>query len=356
MTTGPGAPPPPTSTPVSFNIKPLAVTMGEPAGIGPEITLKAWALRHRSALPCFFAINDPGHLRRVAAALGLDVEVRVIDEVSRARSVFETALPVLPIELAARPRAGTPDPANGAAVTRSIERAVELALGGDAAAVVTNPIHKGALYDSGFGYSGHTDFLAALCAGPTDVASAPAPVMMLSCPGLRTAPVTVHVPLARVPGLLSRALIAGQGRILAAALARDFGISRPRVAVTGLNPHAGEDGAMGREDRDIIAPAIADLRAEGIAIDGPFPADSLFQEKKRDGYDAVLCMYHDQALIPVKTLDFARLVNITLGLPVVRTSPGHGTALDIAGTGAAGHGALAAALIEAAQIAGRRAA
>jgi len=324
---------------------PIALTMGEPAGIGGEIALAAW----KTAPCCYFAIDDPVRLAALAERLSLDVPVTVIAEPAEAEAVFPRALPVLTQELTAKAEPGRPDPANAAAVIAAIERAVTLVRAGEAAAVVTNPIQKQTLYQAGFRHPGHTEFLAALAKIDT------APVMMLACPGLRVVPITVHLPLAEAAGALTTEAIFHAGRVTAAALATDFGISAPRLAVAGLNPHAGEGGALGREETEIIAPAVAALRTEGIAVDGPAPADTLFHEAARTRYDAALCMYHDQALIPLKTIDFARGVNVTLGLPFVRTSPDHGTALDIAGHGRADPQSLLAALETARDMARARA-
>ncbi|TQF79761.1 4-hydroxythreonine-4-phosphate dehydrogenase PdxA, partial [Elioraea sp. Yellowstone] len=242
---------------------------------------------------------------------------------------------------------GRPDPAHGPAIIRSVERAVALARADEAAAVVTNPLAKTTLLAGGIGHAGHTSWLAELAGGGE-------PVMMLASPLLRVVPVTVHIPFAAVPSALTVERIVAAGRIAAAALRADFGLGRPRLAVTGLNPHAGEAGTIGREEIDVIRPAIEALRAEGLAASGPHPADSLFHARAREGYDAVLCMYHDQALIPIKTLDFAGAVNVTLGLPIVRTSPDHGTAYDIAGRGVADASSLIAAIELAAAMAARR--
>jgi 4-hydroxythreonine-4-phosphate dehydrogenase len=325
---------------------PLALTMGEPAGIGGEIALAAWeALKNEG--PAFFAIDDPARLMGLAAVLGRSVAVAAISAPEEAASWFAKALPVLPLPLAVPAVAGRPDTRNAPVVISAIERAVSLALAGHAAAVVTNPISKAALYAAGFAHPGHTEFLAAL----TGVAQ---PVMMLASPDLRVVPVTVHVALRAAIAMLSAELIVRIGRIVAAALARDFGIAHPRLAVAGLNPHAGEEGALGSEDRDIIAPAIAQLAAEGIAAQGPFPPDTMFTAAARARYDAALCMYHDQALIPLKTLDMTHGVNVTLGLPIVRTSPDHGTAFDIAGKGCADPASLVSALRLAAAMATQR--
>ena len=325
---------------------PLALTMGEPAGIGGEITLKAW--RERAAPP-FFVIDDPARLIALAQATGLDVPVREIRDPGEAARAFSNALPVLAQPLPRAPVPGRPDPANAPAVIAAIERAVTLVRNRQASAVVTNPIQKETLYDAGFAYPGHTEFLGVL-------ANVAHPVMMLVGPELRVVPVTVHLSLADALVTLSTATIVTCGRITAAALTRDFGIARPRLAVAALNPHASEAGAMGHEEHDIIAPAVAALAAQGIDVSGPAPADTLFHAAARARYDAVLCMYHDQALIPLKTLDFERGINITLGLPFIRTSPDHGTATDIAGRGIANPASLIAALTTASAMATRRAA
>ncbi|MBU0725927.1 MAG: 4-hydroxythreonine-4-phosphate dehydrogenase PdxA [Alphaproteobacteria bacterium] len=326
---------------------PLALTMGEPAGIGGEIALKAW-LNRTPELPCFFLIDDPARLTALAGMLGYAVPIASIDSPMQATDVFASALPVLPETLATPVAYGRPDIANAAAVIRSIDRAVALVQRGEAGAVVTNPIQKQTLYEAGFRHPGHTEYLAEL-AGPGTQ-----PVMMLACRQLKVVPVTIHVALARVPGLLTLDAIISVGRITAAALARDFGIPAPRLAIAGLNPHAGEAGTIGREDVEIIAPAVEALRAEGIDARGPLSADTMFHAEARETYDAALCMYHDQALIPIKTLDFHGGVNVTLGLPFVRTSPDHGTALAIAGTGTANEASLREALILAGEMAARR--
>ncbi|MFQ5784364.1 MAG: 4-hydroxythreonine-4-phosphate dehydrogenase PdxA [Alphaproteobacteria bacterium] len=326
---------------------PLALTMGEPAGIGGEITLKAW-LRRDEGLSPFFVIDDPQRLKRLAAHIGLDVPVAGIASPDQAGAIFKKALPVLPERLPAPVVSGKPDGANAAAVVTAIERAVELTRHGHAAAVVTNPIHKKCLYDAGFRYPGHTEYLAALAGGGLR------PVMMLACAALRVVPVTVHTALRDAIAALTTAEIVRCGEVTAAALRRDFGVDQPAIAVAGLNPHAGEDGSLGREEIEIIRPAVEALKAQGIAATGPAPADTLFHERIRSAYDAVICMYHDQALIPLKTIDFDRGVNITLGLPFVRTSPDHGTALEIAGTGAANEHSLVAALHAAAAMACQR--
>ncbi len=323
-------------------MRPLALTMGDPAGIGGEITLAAWASLNAEG-PAFFAIDDPARL----AAINPRVPLAPIASPEEAPARFAQALPVLPLPLAAPATPGKPDPRNAPAVIAAIERAAALALAGRATALVTNPISKSVLYAAGFAHPGHTEFLAALTGGAQ-------PVMMLAGPELRVIPVTVHVSLRAAIAMLSTELIVRIGRIAAAGLARDFGIARPRLAVAGLNPHAGEEGALGLEDREIVAPAVAALAAAGIDATGPFPPDTMFTPAARARYDAALCMYHDQALIPLKTLDMMHGVNVTLGLPIVRTSPDHGTAFDIAGSGSADPSSLIAALRLAAAMAAQR--
>jgi 4-hydroxythreonine-4-phosphate dehydrogenase len=323
---------------------PLALTMGEPAGIGPEITLKAWLARETATLPCFFVSGDPALYRALGAP------VREIERAGEAAGIFSHSLPVLPVRLAETAEPGRLAPANARAVLAAIDLACDLAMHGEAAGMVTNPIHKGALYEAGLELPGHTEYLAARTGG--------APVaMMLSCPGLRVVPATVHLSLKDAAAALNTSLVAEQGTILARALRDDFGIARPRIAVAALNPHAGEGGHLGSEEIEIIAPAIAAIRTaeRGIEIWGPVPADTLFHAAARERYDAVLCMYHDQALIPLKTIDFEHGVNTTLGLPIIRTSPDHGTALDIAGRGIAHPGSLIAALQAAGEMARSRA-
>jgi 4-hydroxythreonine-4-phosphate dehydrogenase len=324
---------------------PLALTMGDPAGIGGELTLRAWLAR-RAGAP-FVALDDPGRLVALAAALGLDVPVRPVGSAAAAAAVFPAALPVLPVPLGAPPAAGRADPANAAAVIASIERATRLTLAGETAGVVTNPIHKSTLYGTGFPHPGHTEFLAALT-------GAPLAVMMLASPDLRVVPVTIHVSVRRMLELLTTERIVATARVTADALRRQWGIGAPRLAIAGLNPHAGEDGTMGDEEITIIRPAIARLRAEGIDASGPFAADSMFTREARGTYDVALGMYHDQALIPLKTLDMHRGVNVTLGLPIIRTSPDHGTAFAIAGKGIADPTSLIAAIDLAADLASRQ--
>ncbi len=323
-------------------LKPLALTMGDPAGIGGEVAAKAWRILAADFAPGFAIIADPFWVG------GLDVPMAVIRSLDQVADVFGAALPVLALPLPEIARPGRPDPANAPAVIASIERAVRLAQAGEASAVVTNPISKAVLYQAGFPHPGHTEFLGHLTGG--------APVMMLACPQLRVVPVTVHVSLRRALEGVTTAAIVRVARATAAALRRDFGIAAPRLAVAGLNPHAGEGGAMGAEEAEVIAPAVAALRAEGIDATGPYPPDTLFTDAARPTYDAAICMYHDQALIPLKTLDMAGGVNVTLGLPIIRTSPDHGTAFGIAGQGRADPGSLVAALRLAAELAERRAA
>jgi 4-hydroxythreonine-4-phosphate dehydrogenase len=325
---------------------PLAVTMGEPAGVGGELTLKAWLARKQATRP-FFALDDPARLAELARGLSLKVAFKEIARPEQAAAVFPTALPVLPVRLRTPALAGRPDPANAPATLQSIETAVQLAKAGEIAGFATNPIQKKTLQDAGFKHPGHTEFLAEL-AGGADVA------MMLACPELRVVPATIHLSLAEALRALDPAVILRAGRLTAAGLKSLFGIPRPRLAVAALNPHAGEQGAMGDEESRIIAPAIAALRKEGIEVRGPAPADTLFHPAARQTYDAAICMYHDQALIPIKTIDFSGGVNVTLGLPFVRTSPDHGTALDIAGTGRADPTSLVAALAMADDMARRR--
>jgi 4-hydroxythreonine-4-phosphate dehydrogenase len=327
---------------------PLAVTMGEPAGIGGEITLKAW-LERDDGVPPFYLIDDPDRLTRLARRLGWSVPIRSISRPCHAAAVFDEALPVISIggqPIRAEP--ADPDPRDAPAILGAIERAVRDVRDGHAAALVTNPIHKDSLYRAGFAHPGHTEFLAELAgAGQT-------PIMMLVCAALRVVPVTIHLPLRRVVESLSSAAIVQAGRVADAALRRDFGVASPVLAVAGLNPHAGEAGSLGREEIEIIEPALAELRKAGVDARGPLPADAMFHAEARQSYDAAVCMYHDQALIPIKTLDFYGGVNVTLGLPFVRTSPDHGTGFAIAGRGVARPDSLIAALRLGVQMASRR--
>ncbi|MBM3601071.1 MAG: 4-hydroxythreonine-4-phosphate dehydrogenase PdxA [Alphaproteobacteria bacterium] len=326
---------------------PLAVTMGEPSGIGGEIALKAWLARAQG-LPVFYLIDEPDRLAALAAQLGIVAPIARIDRPEQATRLFAGALPVFPQPLGTPVQPGRPDHANASAVLGSIRRAVEHCRGGQAGGVVTNPIHKRTLYETGFTHPGHTEFLAQL-AGKNARA-----VMMLVSSELRVVPVTIHVSLRQAVERLTQAEIIAAGRITAAALRDDFGITAPRLAVTGLNPHAGEEGSLGRDEQEIVAPAVQQLCKLGINAFGPMPADTMFHPAARRTYDAILCMYHDQALIPIKTIDFWGAVNLTLGLPFVRTSPDHGTALDIAGTGKADAASLIAAIKLAGEIVQRR--
>jgi 4-hydroxythreonine-4-phosphate dehydrogenase len=327
--------------------KPLALTSGEPAGIGPDITLKAWLRRNELKLPPFYLLGDRDFLGRRAKMLGLDVKLADVSA-EDALDTFADALPVVATGQAATARPGRPDDNSAAAALASIRQAVGDVVAGRASAVVTNPIAKSVLYRAGFRHPGHTEFLAELAAAG---ARAPQPVMLLWSPALAVVPVTIHLSLRDAIAQLSSELIVATARIVAADLKSRFGLAHPRLAISGLNPHAGEDGSLGSEDRDIVAPAIEILRGDGIEVRGPLPADTMFHEAARKTYDCAICMYHDQALIPVKTLAFDDAVNVTLGLPFIRTSPDHGTAFDIAGTGAANPSSLIAALRLAARMA-----
>lgn len=329
-------------------LPPLALTCGEPAGIGAEIALKAWTERDSDG-PAFLLIDQPARIARVAEHIGLQVPIATIaspGEVDRA--LFDEALPILPIEAPINGTPGQIDEGDAGAVIESITRAVRLTQAGETAAVVTNPIRKQSLKSAGLAHPGHTEFLAELAgAGARSV-------MMLASPRLRVVPVTVHVPLADVPRLLTANEIVAVATATARALVLDFGIAAPRLAVLGLNPHAGEGGLLGTEEAAIIAPAVARLRDAGIDAFGPLPPDASFHGPARSRYDAAICMYHDQALLPLKTLDFDEGVNVTLNLPFVRTSPDHGTAIDIAGTGRANPQSLVSALALAAEMAATR--
>ncbi len=324
--------------------------MGEPAGIGGELALKAWLARVKNKLPPFFVIGDPDWLSGIMS----DTPIVEISAPAECAAQFKKALPVLPVRLATHAVAGKPDRRNADSVLNAIRLGVQLAQTGAASALVTNPIEKAVLYTAGFTHPGHTEFLAELTAAQKP------PVMLLACPatakdpGLRVALVSVHLPLARVAAQLSRESIIETALMTVNALINDFGIKAPRLAIAALNPHAGEQGALGREEIEIIAPATEKLRAAGIDAQGPLPADTLFHAEARRRFDCVICMYHDQALIPLKTIDFTRGVNVTLGLNIVRTSPDHGVALDIAGKGVANPDSLIAALLMARDIAQHR--
>ncbi|MDV7141688.1 4-hydroxythreonine-4-phosphate dehydrogenase PdxA [Tropicimonas sp. TH_r6] len=325
----------------TISCAPPVMTCGEPAGVGPEIAARLWR-QERAAEP-FAWIGDPTHLPP-------DTPWRAISSPSEARAVSRDALPVISHAFPGPAIPGQPAPGNASEVVEVIARAVTYARSGEAGAVVTAPISKKVLQDgAGFVYPGHTEFLAAL--GEVDRV-----VMMLACEALRVVPATIHIALSEVPGALTPALLEETIRITEAGLRRDFGIAAPRLAVAGLNPHAGEGGAMGHEELDWIAPLLEQLRGEGLRLSGPLPADTMFHPEARARYDAAICAYHDQALIPIKTLDFARGVNVTLGLPFIRTSPDHGTAFDIAGTGQADIRSTLEALRMAGRMAARRAA
>jgi 4-hydroxythreonine-4-phosphate dehydrogenase len=334
-------------------LNPLAVTMGDPAGIGPDIICLSWLARADRGLMPFAVYGDPSVLAARARAIGAQVSVQSIESPAEAADVFARALPVVSVPAQTAVAAGQPSPVNAASVITAIEQAVAATHRGDTSAVVTCPIAKSVLYASGFHHPGHTEFLAHL-ADTLVPGRQHTPVMMLASAELRVVPLTIHIPLASVPAALSRKLIFETVRTTWAALRSDFGIAQPRIAVAGLNPHAGESGTIGREEVELIAPTIESLRAEGLAVSGPHSADTMFHAAARRTYDAAICMYHDQALIPIKTLAFDTGVNVTLGLPFVRTSPDHGTAFDIAGTGRASPESLIASLQMAQDIATRR--
>jgi 4-hydroxythreonine-4-phosphate dehydrogenase len=328
---------------------PLVASLGDPAGVGPELLAAAWAQRERAGLQPFAVAGGVRLLAAAAASRGIELPIEPIASLEEATAAFRRALPVLS-SLDGPWRPGEPDADGAALALASLELATELAVAGDAGGLVTGPIAKSRLAAVGFHFPGQTEFVAHACG----IAAQDA-VMMLAGPQLRTIPLTVHIALAKVPGAISVDLIRRRARIADEALRRDFGIARPRIAVAALNPHAGEDGRMGDEEARIVGPAIAALQAEGIDVTGPHPADALFAPHARADYDVALCMYHDQALIPLKALDFDSGVNVTLGLPIVRTSPDHGTAFGIAGTGRASAGATLAAIRMAGECAGRRA-
>jgi 4-hydroxythreonine-4-phosphate dehydrogenase len=326
---------------------PLALTIGEPSGIGPDITIAAWQKRDADSLPPFYLIGDADLIRRRAALLGAQIEIAETTP-QDAAGIFPRALPVAPTGHTATGTPGKPDATSAWAAIASIEQAVADVKAGAASAVVTNPIAKSVLYGAGFKHPGHTEFLAELAAvdGKT-----PMPVMMIWSETLAVVPVTIHLPLRDAIAELTTAMIVETARIVVADMTHRMNLPAPRLAIAGLNPHAGEGGTLGKEDDAIVAPAVAQLRREGIDARGPLPADTMFHEAARKTYDCAICMYHDQALIPVKTLAFDSGVNVTLGLPFIRTSPDHGTAFDIAGTGRANPSSLIAALHLAARMA-----
>ncbi|MFC4593317.1 4-hydroxythreonine-4-phosphate dehydrogenase PdxA [Sphingobium tyrosinilyticum] len=325
-------------------LAPFAVPLGDPAGIGPEIVAKSWVMREARGLPVFFAVGDAASLRRVWQG-----PVAPIATPEEAAELFDTALPCLQVADAGEIVPGTPSIDGARTAFQALEAAVGLARTGSAAGIVTAPVGKEQLYGVGFTHPGQTEFVAERCGVAPHNA-----VMMLAGPTLKVVPVTIHIPLAEVPSVLTIDLIRARAITTVKGLQRNFGLPRPRIVVAGLNPHAGEGGALGREEIEIIGPAIESLREEGMDIVGPLSADGLFHTRARETYDAVLCMYHDQALIPLKTLHFDEGVNITLGLPIVRTSPDHGTAFGIAGTDSANPGAMMAALKMAAEAARSR--
>ncbi|MEX2127189.1 MAG: 4-hydroxythreonine-4-phosphate dehydrogenase PdxA [Xanthobacteraceae bacterium] len=317
-------------------MRPLALTLGEPAGVGPELALVLWARRTVLNVPPFLLLGDPALLAARARLIGLNAKIAEADP-DEAVARFASALPMQPLGMTATAAPGRPDATSARIVRAAIEQGVALVQSGSASALVTNPIAKSVMQQAGFAFPGHTEFLAHL-------AGAARPVMLIWSEELAVVPVTIHVPFADVPRLLTADLIVETGRIVARDFARRFGIVKPRLAVCGLNPHAGEHGMLGREEEEIIRPAIARLTADGIAASGPWSADTLFHREARQRYDVALGMYHDQVLVPAKTLAFDRAVNVTLGLPFVRTSPDHGTAFDLAGTGKADPSSLLAAL------------
>jgi 4-hydroxythreonine-4-phosphate dehydrogenase len=327
--------------------RPLALTLGEPAGIGPDISFAAWQRRTELALPPFYLLGDPDFLERRARLLGLSIPFEIVQP-GGAVKAFAKALPIVALTEKITAEPAHPDASSAPAAIASIRHAVADVFAGRAHAVVTNPVAKAVLYRTGFAEPGHTEFLAKLA---QERSGRPVhPVMMLWSPELAVVPVTIHLPVREVPGRLTTALIVDTARIVARDLRERFGVAQPRLALAGLNPHAGEEGTLGDEDRSVVAPAVEALRAEGIDARGPLPADTMFHAAARREYDVALAMYHDQALIPIKTLAFDHAVNVTLGLPFVRTSPDHGTAFDIAGTGRASPASLIAALKLAARL------
>lgn len=323
---------------------PLAVTLGDPAGIGPEIIGRAWECLHAERLHPFVAVGALEPFKAV-----WDGPLRAVSSLEEAVTVFDSALPVLCVGELPGHVPGAPSPDGARLAIAALERAIQLVLGGQALAVVTAPVSKSELKAVGYAFPGQTEFVAERTGvNPADA------VMMLAGPTVRAVPVTIHIPLRQVPDALTSDMIVQRAEVTARALREDFGIPAPRLAIAGLNPHAGEDGMLGHEDNAVLRPAIEQLRAKGLDIAGPVPADALFAPHIRQRYDAMLCMYHDQALIPVKALDFDQGVNTTLGLPIVRTSPDHGTAFDIAGKGLARPNAMIAAITMAAECASRR--
>ncbi|MEQ1688292.1 MAG: 4-hydroxythreonine-4-phosphate dehydrogenase PdxA [Sphingopyxis sp.] len=326
-------------------MQPFLISLGDPAGIGPEVTARAWEARQSAGLPPFVAVGDAASVQAV-----WDGPIAVVDSLSAGAAAFADAFPIWHVEDSGPLQPGVPTSAGAHCALQSLELGVGLARAGDAVGLITAPICKDQLYQVGFTQAGQTEFIADRCGVSRCNA-----VMMLAGPGLRVVPITVHVPMRDVPALLTTELIVAKTLATARGMAKNFGIERPRLAIAGFNPHAGENGALGREEIDIIAPAVARLRSEGIDISGPHSPDALFTPDARASYDAALCMYHDQALIPLKALYFDEGVNLTLGLPIVRTSPDHGTAFDIAGTGQACPGPMIAAIRMAGEMAATRA-
>jgi 4-hydroxythreonine-4-phosphate dehydrogenase len=324
---------------------PLVMTPGEPAGIGAEIALKAWKNEKSNV---FFLLDNPERVRNRAKLAGLDIPCEVINSPSEAKDCFPEALPILTCDFPIECAPGKPSTKNAPSVINTINTAVDFTQKGLASGIVTNPIQKHTLIQAGFKHPGHTEFLAHLADG------SPTPVMLLVSTEIRVIPITIHEPISRVASLLTTDLIIQSCLIIAKSLITDFGIEKPRLWVAGLNPHAGENGSIGLEEKLYIEPALRALKEQQIDVSGPISADSMFHQEARNNYDAAVCMYHDQALIPLKTLDFWGGVNITIGLPFVRTSPDHGTALDIAGTGKANSKSLTNAISLAAKIANRR--
>lgn len=329
----------------AFARQPLALTMGDPAGVGGDVALKAWVHRHQLDLPPFVMLDDPERLHQLACRLGLRVPIKAVANLEAGAALFAHALPILPLAAPICALPGQPSKKNAPAILESIQRGFSLTHSGHAAALVTNPIHKKNLSQEETLFTGHTDYLGRLAN-----LSAP-PIMMMASEALRVVPVTVHIPLKDVVKSLSVERLVACGTIVHDALQKQFSIRSPRLAVSGLNPHAGEDGVMGNEEHTLITPAIKHLRQGGIQVTGPWSADTLFHEEARRTYDVAICMYHDQALIPFKTLSFYKGANITLGLPIIRTSPDHGTAFDKAGSGQACEGGLVTALKTAAHMA-----
>ena len=326
------------------DMAPIAVTLGDPAGVGPEITGRAWELRDANALPAFFAIGDAAAVEQVWRG-----PVERVNSIDGVTSAFARALPVWQVEDSGPPTPGQPTAQGALCALHALECGIGFVRQQAASALVTGPVSKRELHAIGYTHPGQTEFIAERCGITSENA-----VMMLAGPGLRVVPLTVHIPLADVPAALTAELILNKARVTARGLARDFGIAAPRLAVTGLNPHAGEGGQLGHEDKEIIAPAVAQLVGEGMAIEGPLAADALFAPHIRSQYDAILCTYHDQALAPFKALHFHDGVNLTLGLPIIRTSPDHGTAFGIAGKGEADPGPTIAAILQASAMAAAR--